>query len=163
MSSRKRPRAEVPVPGPTTSDEALVPASVLSLARSALGKQARGETPTDAERRAIERYRRAREARDRQRAFATVTKTELCALAERQPKVLNEMAQRYELPIGIGRGRVTDLNGLVKRLFDILAMHGTRLLAPERVDACGDTCRATGASRPVKCHRGCCRAPAVCR
>lgn len=93
-----------------------IPAETVELARRALARQAAGEEPNAEERKALRRYRQARQERERERLFGEVTKADLARLAGRQPRTLTDLAARYGLPIST----TTNLFQLIRRLFDIM-------------------------------------------
>jgi len=98
------------------------------LARAAIEKQARGETPTAREAEALRRRRKAQEQEARDTAYSAMPKGEYVRLSGRQPKVLNEQADRHGLPL---RGRTIDLGELLPAMHNLLARNKHRIIADE--------------------------------
>ncbi len=98
------------------------------LARSALEKQQRGETPTVREAEALRRMRKQQDEDERDALYASMPKGDYCRLSGRQPKVLNEQADRYGLPL---RGRTVDLGKVLTAVHDLLAKNRHRISSDE--------------------------------
>jgi hypothetical protein len=95
------------------------------LARSAIEKLKRRETPTTQEQRALNRLESEREERLRWQYYATIPQKHWRQMSGRQAKVINEQAQLYGIPFG---GAVVNLPDVVRTLHDLLADKGRRLL-----------------------------------
>jgi len=88
------------------------------LAAEALRKKQRGEKPTRDELRALRRVEAAREEELRWQYYATIPKGHWEQMSGRHVKVINEQADRYDIPL---RGKTIDLPAVVKRIHDFLA------------------------------------------
>jgi hypothetical protein len=110
------------------------------LARSALAKRGRGESPSAGERSALRRVEAAKEEALRWAFYASIPKTHWQQLSGRQPKILNEQSARYGLPVG---GKRIDLGQVAVWLHNFLAKHGRRIF-----DA-GDDPLLCGADSPA--------------
>lgn len=108
----KRP-SPAPAAPPSAADQV-----ELDLVKSALRKKQAGDVPNERELRALRRYEKQREDERRRSYYATVPKGHYGELSGRQAKVLNEQADRYQLPL---RGRTVDLFAVVRRFHDLLA------------------------------------------
>jgi hypothetical protein len=95
------------------------------LVAAALEKQRCGQTPNRAESAALRGYQREREEEDRQRHYAAIPQKHWAALSGRQPKVLNEQAIRYGVPVGQA---VIDLGKVARWLHELLRTRGPQIL-----------------------------------
>lgn len=95
-------------------------------ATTAAEKLGRGETPTKTELAAYERQKRIREERALRLLIKSVPKKLYCQITGRQPKVVNEQADRYGVPL---RGDTIDVGNVLEWLHDFLAKHGRTILA----------------------------------
>jgi hypothetical protein len=98
------------------------------LAGEALRKKQLRLEPTRDEKQALRRVQKEKEARDRDRHYQTVPKKDYQRLSGRQPKVLNEQAERYSLPL---RGDTVNLYAVLKSFHDLLAQYGDRLVSDD--------------------------------
>lgn len=98
------------------------------LARSAIDKLARGETPTAREAEALRKHRKQQDQAARDTAYSAMPKGEYVRLSGRQPKVLNEQADRHGLPL---RGRTIDLGELLPAMHNLLARNKHRIVSDE--------------------------------
>ena len=94
------------------------------LAREAIEKQRAGETPTARQQAALRKLEKQREEEQRWRLYQHLPKRDYCELAGRQPKVVNEQADRYKLPL---RGRELDLAHVLRAFHDLLAENRERI------------------------------------
>ncbi len=92
--------------------------SDLPLVAIARDKLSRKETLTARERAAWTRFTKDVEEKKRWEYYRSVPKKHYSAMSQRQQKVLNEQAERYDLPIGEA---VVDLPKVIERFHDILA------------------------------------------
>jgi hypothetical protein len=83
-------------------------------------------------------------------AFRRVAKRIYCAMANRQPKVVNEQADRYKLPL---RGATVDLCEIIKAFHDFLAANARRLAGPESGSDEDDPLLAGGTSPALERYR----------
>ena len=94
------------------------------LARRAIEARRRGERPKGEELAALRRIEKAREEATRYAYYASIPKSHWQQLSGRQPKVLNEQAARYGVPIG---AKLIDLGDVATWLHNFLAKHGRRI------------------------------------
>lgn len=102
-----------------------------TLARQALDKRRRGQTPTRREAEALRRVERAHEEAQRWAYYATIPQIHWRKMSGRQAKTLQEQAERYGIPFGEA---VVDLPRVVKALHDFLAKKAHVLAAAETDD-----------------------------
>ena len=118
MAKRKDVK-QPPKPKPTASEQL-----DRQLAATAIEKKQRGETPGRDEQAALRRVEQQREEDQRWAYYATIPKKHWVEMSGRQPKVVNEQAARYGVPIG---GRTIDLPAFVRAFHDFLAKHALKL------------------------------------
>jgi hypothetical protein len=115
----RKPKRKAQAPAPVSRGASV---SVLpedeDLARVASEKIASGDKVSRAERQAFRRVNKAREEELRGRFYETVSKRDYVALSGRQVKVLNEQAERYNIPL---QGPVVNLYRVLSRMHSILA------------------------------------------
>lgn len=95
------------------------------LARRALDKRRRGETPNRQELAALRRVEAAEDERLRWQHYRACPKGHYREMSGRATKILNEQAALYGVPL---LGPTVNLAAVVKWLHDLLAKHGRRLL-----------------------------------
>lgn len=122
INPRMAKHAEQPPPEPPLSEQQ---AEDRRLAAEALKAKAAGKKPTGEQKAALRRVQNEREARDRERHYRTMPKRDYCRLSGRQPKVVNEQADRYGLAL---RGDTIDLYQVLKGFHDLLAKYSARLV-----------------------------------
>jgi len=98
-----------------------VPPTDDQLAANAREKQARGESPSHREAQALERNKRLQRDQLRLALIRSVPKKVYCQLTGRQPRTVNDQADKYGVPL---RGDSVDLGAVVEWLHDFLAKHG---------------------------------------
>ena len=97
-------------------------------AQAALLKKQGGEEPTSRENDALKKYQAAVEETRRLDYYRTVPKRHYQELSGRSAQVLNEQADRYDLPL---RGATLDLFTVLKAFHDFLAANRLRLKQAE--------------------------------
>ncbi len=117
--AKKKQRAK-PAPPPSASEQ-----MDRELAGSALDKRRRGVTPNTQELAALRRIEQQREEELRWDYYRTIPQKHWREMSGRQAKVINEQADRYQLPFD---GAKVDLPAVVKALHNFLAEHGRKLL-----------------------------------
>eukprot|EP00913_Durusdinium_trenchii_P028456 g26684.t1 len=122
-AARKKAVRQQPTPAPSAADQV-----ERELAQSALQKKARGDTPTARELNALRKIERVAEEKRRWEYYASIPKKHWVEMSGRQVKVINEQAQRYNLPIG---DRTISLPEVARALHDLLASRGKLLLSPD--------------------------------
>lgn len=125
MAAKKRQRTRKAKPGPKRSAGA-IEAIERDLARAALQKRQRGETPSREEVRALRRVERARREELAWEIYAAIPKGHWVEMSGRQHRTINEQAARYAIPFG---GRTISLPDVVRALHDFLAENAPRLAA----------------------------------
>lgn len=130
---------------------ALAPSNVSpvdsALARAALAKIGKGETPSRDEARALQRLEKEREDRERWRYYRTIPKGHYITLSGRQTKTLHQQAALYRLPLS---GETIDLQQLLTRFHDFLAENAHKLAAGDEEFAGGESSEALEAWRREK-------------
>lgn len=101
------------------------------LARAALQKRQRGETPTQQELRALRRVEKARREQLAWEIYGAIPKGHWVEMSGRQARTINEQAQRYGIPFG---GRTISLPDVVRALHDFLAANKHRLAVSDDED-----------------------------
>lgn len=94
------------------------------LARAAINKRQRGETPTQRELAALRRVEAAAEEKRRWEYYATIPQKHWREMSGRQTKILKEQASRYGIPFA---DKEIDLPAVVLALHDFLATNKTKL------------------------------------
>lgn len=117
------------------------------MAAAALDKRRRGVKPTAQELAALRRVEAAREEELRWEYYESVPKRHYVELSGRQPKILNEQADRYGLPL---RGRTVNLREVIRGFHALLAANKHRLAARGEED---DGLMASGRGRWIEAYR----------
>jgi len=92
----------------------------IALVQTAIKKQASGQVLEAKERRAWDRWEAEENERRGRRWLAALPKKTYCDLVGRQPKVVNEQADAYGIPL---RGGIVDALGVLKWIHDFFAKH----------------------------------------
>lgn len=100
------------------------------LAAAALEKRKRGHKPSSAELAALKAIEREREERDRWDHYGSIPKKHWREMSGCQDKVLNGHAERYGVPVGVGK-REIDLSAVVSWLHRFLSDNGRKLMADD--------------------------------
>ena len=101
------------------------------LVRSGLAKRQRGEKLTTREQAAVRKFEAAQLEKTRDAIVHAIPKGLWCEWSGRQPKVVNEQADRYRLPL---RGRTIDLPEFVRAFHDFLAANAKKLAGTDADD-----------------------------
>lgn len=92
----------------------------IALVQTAIKKQAGGQALAPKERRAWDLWEAEENERRGRRWLAALPKKTYCELVGRQPKVVNDQADAYGVPL---RGATVDVLGVLKWLHDFFAAH----------------------------------------
>lgn len=101
------------------------------LVRSGLAKRAKGEKLTQREARALKNFEALQLDKQRDAIVQAIPKGLWCEWSGRQPKVVNEQAHRYRLPL---LGRTVNLKDLARALHDFLAANAKKLAGSDADD-----------------------------
>ncbi len=114
-------------PPPLTSSER----AERMLVQAAIAKIQAGQTPSPAETRALKKFEREQEERQRWEHYRTVSKKDYLLMAGRSAKVVREQASRHGLPYPLDEPKAKiSLPAVLRWLHDFLAENKWRLLAP---------------------------------
>jgi hypothetical protein len=94
------------------------------LAARALEKKRTGKRASIDETRALRRFEKAAEEQKRWEHYGSIPKKHWQEMSGRQPKVLNEQASRYGIPL---RGKSIDLSAVAAWVHDFLAANAAKL------------------------------------
>lgn len=116
-------------------------------AQAALERLQRGDTPTTAQRRALDRVKAAQREAMTGEILSALPKRFYCEASGRQVRTVNDQARRYGIPCD---GPTVDIGKILRWIHDTLATHGNKLLADPDEDPL-----LAGANSPMleKCRR----------
>lgn len=107
-----------------------------ALAAEALRKRQAGLRPSSQESAALRRVQKASDEASRWEHYRTIPQKHWRQMSGRQAKVINEQAALYGIPFD---GATIDLPAVVRKLHDLLAEHGRKILAAEDPEGDPDT------------------------